>query len=559
METIVINNFGGRLTRLINGDLNSGFAKFDTSFGYDPFTKPMNLTWLAQPTSVGGIATNQLVVGGLNSAGFIGFDNESTTFVVTNGPPQGARVWKIDIGESAGVSFTSVISSQSIVGQPLYGASLARFGNGPDLYVSTGQNIQVVGSVATSGTVNLTGRVSVIGNSSYMPATFHPLKVFAGNLVFGNGPTIGVIDSTGNINSSVFVINDLNGAQYSELFPPLPSNQNVHNLEVSNDNNYILLPASEYQNEDLTFSDRRSKVASPMKGAVYAWNGIDETVTAATTIPAGVSTSVKEYLQERYLFFTDAFGAAVGTINRKIFTLSNNRIPSPNAVDINGNFVTWMAPEVINDNQDRVGSLYYYGSLDEETPVGLYRLLRFTSALADGQIAQVPYQALVSNAFRSNNSTESSVISITYGQHLFSAHNVNPVIGDFSVLGSASFMKFNVTSAPNFEPQLGVYETQTQMFPKRIHIDQVRIYTESTVANNGFQLDIVGVDGDSIYTGNYSFVAGSDITKMQGALQRINFNPNADAGYGFGIRITNTGTTNMVIKKIEVDVSPEGR
>ena len=54
METIEITNFQGRLTRILNGELNSGFAKFTTSFGYDPFSKPMNLTW----AEVAGLSTN---------------------------------------------------------------------------------------------------------------------------------------------------------------------------------------------------------------------------------------------------------------------------------------------------------------------------------------------------------------------------------------------------------------------------------------------------------------------------------------------------------------------
>ena len=51
-QTIVITNFGGRLTRILNGDMNFRFAKFATSWGYDPFSKPMNLTWLPTPNDI---------------------------------------------------------------------------------------------------------------------------------------------------------------------------------------------------------------------------------------------------------------------------------------------------------------------------------------------------------------------------------------------------------------------------------------------------------------------------------------------------------------------------
>src|SRR5258708_3138088 len=51
-KTLEITNFGGRLTRILNGDLNSGFSKFVPSWGYDPFSKPMNLTWLEAPVDI---------------------------------------------------------------------------------------------------------------------------------------------------------------------------------------------------------------------------------------------------------------------------------------------------------------------------------------------------------------------------------------------------------------------------------------------------------------------------------------------------------------------------
>ena len=52
MPTLEVTNLGGPLTRKNTGDINSGLAKFNTSWGYDPYTKPGNLTWLEQPTSI---------------------------------------------------------------------------------------------------------------------------------------------------------------------------------------------------------------------------------------------------------------------------------------------------------------------------------------------------------------------------------------------------------------------------------------------------------------------------------------------------------------------------
>src|SRR3990167_3303182 len=51
-KTITITEFGGPLTRRNDGDINSGLAKYDSSWGYDPYSKPGNLTWFEQPTSI---------------------------------------------------------------------------------------------------------------------------------------------------------------------------------------------------------------------------------------------------------------------------------------------------------------------------------------------------------------------------------------------------------------------------------------------------------------------------------------------------------------------------
>ena len=52
IKTLVIDNFQGRLTRYSDGDINSGLAKYATTFGNDPFSSPGNLTWFEAPTRI---------------------------------------------------------------------------------------------------------------------------------------------------------------------------------------------------------------------------------------------------------------------------------------------------------------------------------------------------------------------------------------------------------------------------------------------------------------------------------------------------------------------------
>lgn len=64
MQTKVINNFNGKLTRYSDGDSNSGLCKYNTTFGNDPFTNPGNLTWFEQPTQIdsGGSVITDLIM-----------------------------------------------------------------------------------------------------------------------------------------------------------------------------------------------------------------------------------------------------------------------------------------------------------------------------------------------------------------------------------------------------------------------------------------------------------------------------------------------------------------
>ena len=52
IKTLVIDNFQGRLTRYTDGDINSGFAKYTSTFGNDPFTAPGTLTWFEAPIQI---------------------------------------------------------------------------------------------------------------------------------------------------------------------------------------------------------------------------------------------------------------------------------------------------------------------------------------------------------------------------------------------------------------------------------------------------------------------------------------------------------------------------
>ena len=214
VQTLTITNFSGRLTRLLNGDINSGFARFSTSFGYDPFTKPMNLTWLETPTSISGI-TN------LPQAGKVTSD-------LTQGPnvhviDQGGNWYQIRSANTSNSNLNSVIGIASVATQAYtFGTSMEFFGSivGADVSGISLPRLYVGGDTrVVSANPDGTAEAAVGTVANYTSAIFRPLKIFAGTLIFGNGATFGQINATNTVISSVLNIGT--GNTYSAINPGL--------------------------------------------------------------------------------------------------------------------------------------------------------------------------------------------------------------------------------------------------------------------------------------------------------------------------------------------------
>lgn len=548
-ETKVITNFSGRLTRILNGDLNSGFAKFTSSFGYDPFSKPLNLTWLERPADVSGV--NDLVLDG--KVRFIGETSPSAYLIGSTG-----KLWKIQINSTTDNSVHSVVGIHSVLASSatyLKGASMEFFGSNEKIYIGADSQINSINFDGTADTL--------VGNkNNYAVNVFRPMTEFIGKLVFGNGPTIAAISATGTVTSSVIGVSSAVGNVYSELNPPLPSASRVKDLDTSPDNNYVLVSASDVDYENVSSGSTPNMLNTvPADSKIYYWNGTDAATTAGTTLSTNLLTALQSYLQQNHIFASDSLGTGLYAENRKVLTLPNNKSPFPNATGVNGQFLFWSAPErvVVDGNARLMQTMYYYGALDQENPPGLWRILRQTPSVGlQGNTVEMPFNKVVSINYSDANAAQSSVITAGIGTHYYSVREVSndAVVG--SVLG---LRRLTIPATGSGTPQLGVYETQTELFSKRISVSQIRVYTEPTVANNGFKIELIGSDGEVISNGTftYNFAAGSDVTQLQGALERINFNPSIKTTFALGVRITNTGSANMTIKKVELDLSEEGK
>lgn len=544
IQTKVIDDFSGRLTRVVNGDLNSGYAKFATSFGYDPFTKPRNLTWFEQPTSIAtGVITDLVLDAQTHNEG-------GQTYVYAIGDT--GRFYRIQPNSTTNANLDSVIGVTSIAANSpsfSYGSSIEFFGAVEKAYISSDNQINSASIAGAFGTGD-----ALVGSTGYKLSVYHPLRQLFGKLLFGNGNTIGAISATNTVTSSI--IGTGQGNLYSEINPPLPVQVTVKDIDATQEGNYALLTASAVQSEAINNFPLNDVInAAGSDGFLFKWNGTDTGITSFASIPSYAVTALQTYLDKNYFFSNDSFGSSLSDGSNKILTLENNKPPLPNATLMNGNFVVWMTPEVDTAAGLIKGSMYYYGSLDQENPPGLYRVLRYSHPNPAGHVYQVPANTLTNNSYKTINSSASSIISVGYGKHYFSTMNV-------VVPGGATytFQRFLVTSTGTGVPQGGVYETQTQLFSKKVAIKAVRVYTKPTVAGNAFQLDFIGSDDTVMSSGTstYSYSAGTDPTLLQGSLDRINFTPEVPPTFGLGIRITNTGTTNMTIKKVEIDYQEAG-
>lgn len=546
IQTLAITNFEGRLTRNRIGTLNSGFAKFDTSFGYNPFFKPNQLTWFPNSDNLSVGISNGLVLAGTSR-----FENGTiATYLITST----GHLYNTSNGGAS----TSDIRTLT-TGSPTftYGADIIFFGVNT-LYIAHDLGVTKI-VVSSSGAFVSEAAVGTWDSTHLTPIISRRSFCQFGQYLYvtNSDPSVTYANNIASIILGGTI------ASYAVLSPSLPGGMYIRDLDISADFTYMLMTVCIIPSELIA---PVNDVGNGAAGAsiLVKWNGTDPGVTTGLALPSFSATALQTFGDSQMMFMYDTFGASLYEGTQKVLTMRNNKSPMPGATCSNGNFITWTSPDfgwTIDTGAGQMyGSLYYYGSLDENSPKGLWRVLRQTSAIG-GNIYTMPYNQIVSNRYIGVDTSDVLQVKSS-GTHLFS-------FIDYSGSGGSTnnrIYNFRI-SPPDESPggfigvQAGVYETQNQLFSKKQTIKQIRVYTEPTISGNGFQLDLIGSNGKIITNGTftYTFASGTDITLLQGALDRINFNPSILDVYSFGLRITNTGSTNMVINKIEVDIEDGGK
>lgn len=528
MPTLTINNFQGQLSRFNNGDINSGLAKYMTTFGNDPFTSPGNLTWFEQPTRIDAAES---VVTDLIMAARPRLES-GITYVYAIGHT--GRLYKIQVNDPTSYNpnydnpvLLATLSSNSPTFK--YGASIQFYGDTERIYIGHDKGVTRIDFDGTNETF-----VGVAG--SYTANVPRPSVNFNGKLEFGNGTNLVEIDSTATVTT------------YAKLSPAFPVGTVVRDVDVSPDGNYVQIVVSRVTPPDMTVGTQDTNSLSSADSYFIYWNGIDLGYTSYNPYTSYSLNANASFGPYSYTMGYDLGGAAIYSGGNKLISLPDSLSPNFNALFSTGNLLGFAAPE--QNASVLKGSLLTFGQYDREIPEGLYRFFRI-SATTQTDIVQMPVCTIVSNLFYGSSSAGYTANRVGSAKVYFSTLET-------SATPTTKYKLYKFTTVPTAlgTAIAGVYETQTQLFSKKIKPSEVRIYTEPLVTNNSFTVDLIGSNGGVISGSSKTFTVGTNVTAGQ---DYVWYNLETAPTYAIGLRITNAGTLNWVGVKAEIDWEPAGK
>lgn len=542
MITKIIDNFTGALSRHDTGELNSGLAKYETSFGYNPFISPTDLTWFEQSSIIGspsiingssplnyGLGAAKVrVEGSLIGVYGVGVDGLLTKYQVTDTASKNPNYDRGSI--LCGTGFTNTE----------YGGSMQFYGSTEKIFV---------GGQANIGKINFDGsglNPSVASASSVVANVPRPSVQFLGKMYFGNGDNLIEVDSTETVSN------------YAKLNPGFPSGSYIRDLDLTPDGNYMIITVS-FLNETNPLTSNGAIGIIGNSGSTdsykFLWNGTDSTYTAYTAFSGYSLTSNETFGEFNYATGYDLNGTALYSDSKKIRTLPNFQSPEFGATFSVGNMFGFMAPEYVSSVMQLQSSFMMFGQFDDEVKPGLFRLLRQPStvpSVSSGiqQVYQVPLALPVTNLLYgdpvlgyTNNNIGASKIYFSTIERL----NSQTPIG--------FIYKFTMVPTGVASVLSGVWESQNELFSKKVKPTELRFYTEPLVAGNSFKIEFV--DSTSSVLGGQTFTAGTPPIAVGD--DRVWWNPQLSPKYSWGVRVTNLGSTNWVGVKMEIDFTEAGK
>lgn len=529
MITKIINNFQGRLSRYQDGALNSGYAKYDTTFGNDPFTAPGNLTWFEAPTQIDAAESviTDLIVAAKPRL------ESGITYVYAIGHT--GRLYKIQVNQPSGFNpnlDTPVLLATLTSNSPTfkYGASMQFFGSTERIFIGHDIGVTRVDFAGTNETF-----VGTAG--SYVASVPRPSAQLNGKMYFGNGTNMLEIDSTATVTT------------YTKLTPSFPIGTQVRDIDVSPEGNILQITVARVSAPDMTSTTQDTASLSSGDSYIFKWNGIDAGYTSFDTFNSYSTNASLSFGSSSYTMGYDLGGAAIYAGGTKLISLPVSLSPNFNALFSTGNLLGFAAPE--QSASVLKGTLLAFGQYDREIPEGLFRFFRITAGGVQTDIIQMPLCLIVSNLFYGSSSAG-------YTGNQVGSAKVYFATLETSSAPTTAYKLYKFTTVPTGLGTViaGVYETQTELFSKKIKVGEIRLYTEPLVADNSFTVALIGSDGGVISGSSQTFTVGTNVTAGQ---DYVWYNPSIQPTYALGLRITNVGTVNWVCTKAEIDINAGGK
>lgn len=531
VKTLVVDNFKGSMTAYQDGDINSGFSYVVTVGGQNPFPKPGNLTWAnahEQIDAPGDVITD-LIMAGKERV------ESGVLYVYAIGHT--GRLYKIQVNDPTTFNpdyDNPVLLTTLTSGSPTFtrGGFIDFFGATERIYIGHDKGV-------TRVDFNGTNETAVSG--TWTQTVPRPLKQFLGKLYIGNGSNIAEIDSTATVTSS------------TKLSPGFPTNSQVRDMDVTPDGNYLQIVVSQLALGDITTGTQDTSVTANAGSYIFKWNGTDTGYTAFDTFPSFSLSANTIFGPYQYTFGYDQFGAAAFNPTNKLLSLQEVVAPLPNNVFSVGNLAGWMSPLYFDGLME--ADLIMYGSMDFEVGPGYWDIFWYNATAPETDVVQTPFCMPVSNfGFGSS--------SNGYADNIFGTSKLY-----FSSLETSSgpttayrLYKLVITTSPSVAPGAAmtqaIYQTQNQIFSKKVTVKEVRIYGEPWVAGNSFTIDLIGSGGVVIPNSSKTFTAGTNLTIGDDFAW---YTPDPAPTYALGVSIINEGEVNHTITKIEIDYDTGGK
>lgn len=532
VQTLVIDNFRGDTTIYKDGNINSGRSWIQTSAGANPFVKPGQLTWNNAPVL---IDPNASVITDLILAGKERVEN-GVLYVYAIGHT--GRLYKIQVNDPTtyNPNYDNPVLIATLTAQsPTFtrGASMDFFGTTEQIWIGHDKGVTRINFNGSSETF-----VGVLG--SWTQNVPRPMEQFVGKLYIANGDNLAEVDNTTTVTT------------YTKLSPSFPKGTQVRDIDTDPSGTYLQAVVSRIPLPDILATSQNADATASSESYVFKWNGTDAGYTSFNTFPTFSLTSNITYGPYEYNFGYDQFGLAMYAPLEKVVALPEGESPLPNAVTSLGNIVAYITPVYFDGVQE--ADLLFWGRYDFEVGnPGTWDVIFFNANPPETDVVLTPFLLPVSNTGLGSSTNGYANNVYSFSKMYFSALEKSA-----APTTTYRLYKWNPISTPDtpaLNPQIDAYyQTQAQMFSKKVQIKEVRVYGEPWEDGVAFNIDLWGSGSSPIHTQSLS--VGTTLTEGDDYAW---YNPECAPTYTISVGIEQKGTTNHTIDKIEIDYAIGGK